>query len=81
MEYLLTIITFIPLVGALLILFVPREDERTIKNLGIGISFLPLLLAGYLWFAYDKGAAGYQFELLAEWIPAINVNFHVGPMG
>ena len=81
MEYLLTIITFIPLVGALLILFVPREDERTIKNLGIGISFIPLVLAGYLWFAFDKGAPGFQFELLAEWIPAINVNFHMGVDG
>ncbi|MEJ2208104.1 MAG: NADH-quinone oxidoreductase subunit M [Anaerolineae bacterium] len=81
MEYLLTVITFAPLVAALLILFVPKEDERTIKNLGIGISFVPLLLAAYLWFAFDKGAGGFQFELLAEWIPAINVNFHIGVDG
>ncbi len=65
----------------LLILFIPKEDERTIKNLAVGISFIPLALATYLWFAYDKAADGFQFEVLAEWIPAINVNYHIGVDG
>jgi NADH-quinone oxidoreductase subunit M len=81
MEYLLTIITFTPLLGVLLILFIPREDERTIKNLATGISAIPLLLSVYLWFGYDKAAGGFQFETLAPWIPAINVNYHVGADG
>ena len=81
MDNLLTFITFIPLLGALLILLIPKDDERTIKNLAVGISFVPLLLAIYLWFAYSKVQGGYQFEVLAEWIPAINVNFHIGADG
>ncbi len=81
MDNLLTFITFIPLLGALLILLIPKDDERTIKNLAVGISFVPLLLAIYLWFAYSKVQGGYQFEVLAEWIPAINVNYHVGVDG
>jgi NADH-quinone oxidoreductase subunit M len=81
MEYLLTIITFTPLLGVLLILFIPREDERTIKNLGTGLSVIPLLLSVYLWFAYDQAAGGFQFEMLTPWIPAINVNYHVGADG
>ena len=81
MEYLLTLITFIPLLGVLLILFIPREDERTIKNLATGLSVIPLLLAVYLWFAYDKGVAGFQFETIVPWIPAISVNYHVGADG
>ena len=48
MDYLLPIITFVPLAGALLILLIPKDDERTIKNLAVGISFVPLLLAIYL---------------------------------
>ncbi|MGD8902155.1 MAG: NADH-quinone oxidoreductase subunit M [Anaerolineae bacterium] len=81
MEHLLTIITFVPLLAVLLILFVPREDERTIKRMAVGLSFIPLLLAIYLWFAYDQAAAGFQFEVMAEWIPVINVNYHVGADG
>lgn len=81
MEQLLTFITFVPLLGALLVLLIPKEEERTIKNLSVGISFIPLLLSIYLWFAYDKAASGFQFEVMAKWIPAINVNYHVGADG
>jgi NADH-quinone oxidoreductase subunit M len=81
MGYVLTIITFVPLVGALLILLIPKEKERVIKYLSIGISVIPLALATYLWFAYDKAASGIQFEFSVPWIPAINVNYHVGADG
>jgi NADH-quinone oxidoreductase subunit M len=81
MDNLLTFIVFAPLLGALLILLIPKDQEKTIKNLAIGISFIPLLLAIYLWFAYDKVADGFQFEVIAEWIPAIDVYYHVGADG
>jgi len=81
MEQLLTFITFAPLLAVLLILFIPKDEERTIKNMSVGLSFIPLVLATYLWFAYDKGAGGFQFEVIASWIPAINVNFHMGADG
>jgi NADH-quinone oxidoreductase subunit M len=83
MTYLLTLITFIPLLGALLVLLVPKEEENTIKRLSIGISIVPLLLAIFLWFSYDKsaGAAQFQFVDKADWIPALNVNFHLGVDG
>jgi NADH-quinone oxidoreductase subunit M len=81
MDNLLTFIVFSPLLGALLILLIPRDQEKTIKNLAIGISFVPLLLAIYLWFAYDKIQDGFQFEVIAEWIPAIDVYYHVGADG
>jgi len=81
MEHLLTVITFVPLLAVLLILFIPREDERTIRRLAVGISVIPLLLATYLWFAYDQEVAGFQFEFMTKWIPVINVNYHVGADG
>jgi NADH-quinone oxidoreductase subunit M len=81
MDYLLTLITFIPLVGVLLILFIPSEEERTIKNLAIGISVFPLLLAIYLWFGYDQGVGGFQHFFEADWIPALNVFYRVGADG
>ena len=82
MEYLLTFITFVPLVGVLLILLIPSEEERTIKNMAIGISVVPLLLAILLWFAYDKGGGRLPVRgRWPSWIPAINVNYHVGVDG
>jgi NADH-quinone oxidoreductase subunit M len=81
MENLLTFITFFPLLAVLILLLIPKDEERTLKNLAVGLSFIPLVLATYLWFAFDKGVEGFQFEVVAEWIPVINVNYHVGVDG
>jgi len=80
-NYLLTFITFVPLIGVLLILLIPKEEERTIKQMSVGISFVPLLLSIALWFAYKFETGGMQFETNVAWIPAIGVNYHVGADG
>lgn len=80
-NYLLTFITFVPLAGVLLILLIPKEEERTIKQMSVGISFVPLVLSIVLWFAYNQQAGGFQFETNSAWIPAIGVNYHVGADG
>jgi NADH-quinone oxidoreductase subunit M len=81
MDYLLTLITFVPLVGVLLILLIPGAAERTIKRTAIGISIVPLVLASYLWFNYDKVLGGMQHIFEADWIPAISVYYRVGADG
>jgi NADH-quinone oxidoreductase subunit M len=40
-----------------------------------------LLAALPLWTQYDRVAGGFQFEELAAWIPAFNVNYHLGVDG
>jgi NADH-quinone oxidoreductase subunit M len=80
-NLLLTFITFVPLVGVLLILLIPSDEERTIKNVSIGISIIPLLLSIFLWFDYDKVAGGLQYTFTADWIPAISVFYRVGADG
>jgi NADH-quinone oxidoreductase subunit M len=80
-NLLLTFITFVPLVGVALILLIPSEEERTIKNVGIGLSFIPLVLAVLLWFGYDRNVGGMQYLFEADWIPAINVFYRVGADG
>ena len=77
----LSAITFIPLLGALLVLLIPKEDEQTIKRLSIGISVIPLVLSIILWLSYRTTPGGMQFEELASWIPAIDVYYHVGVDG
>jgi len=86
---LLTIITFVPLLGAILTLLPwgkwlsldKAREERLIKNGAIAISLLPLGLAIALWFGYNQGLGGFQFEIMAPWISAININYHMGVDG
>ena len=86
---LLTLITFIPLVGAILTLLPwgkwlhldKAREEGLIRKGAIAISTLPLGLSILLWFAYDSAAGGMQFEAKVPWITALNINYHVGVDG
>ncbi|MCU0509161.1 MAG: NADH-quinone oxidoreductase subunit M [Anaerolineae bacterium] len=88
-NLLLIIITFTPLLGALLTLLPwgkwfsldKAREERLIKLGATAISTLPLGLAIMLWFAYNQSAGGMQFEVKVPWIEAINVSFHIGVDG
>ncbi len=88
-SWLLTAITFVPLVGAILTLLPwgkwlkldKAGEESLIRKGAIAISTLPLGLAIILWFAYNQATAGMQFELKVPWISALNVNYHIGVDG
>ena len=76
----LSVIMFVPLLGSLIVLLLPKENERLIKQFAIGVTFIPLILSIILWINLEKGG-GIQFEEVFAWIPAINVNYHVGADG
>ncbi len=77
----LTLITLTPLLGALVILAIPRENERTIKLFAILLSLIPLLLSLIVWFNYDSQAGTIQFTEVYQWIPTLNINYRVGVDG
>ncbi len=78
----LTLITFVPLLGAILVLFIPKENEKAIKWTSVGVSLIPLVLSVVLWAGYNpKVAGGMAWEELYEWIPAIGVRYHMGVDG
>jgi NADH-quinone oxidoreductase subunit M len=78
--HLLSIVTWLPLAGALVLLLVPKTRVETIKlvaNAWMALSFLvslPLLL-------YDRAAGGMQFVEDAEWIPLIGARYTLGVDG
>jgi NADH-quinone oxidoreductase subunit M len=77
----LSAIIFLPFLGAILIAFLPRLSDGVIKRLAALFTIIPLALALYLFIAYDRSAAGIQFEEKLSWIPAINAYYHVGVDG
>ena len=78
---LLTIITFAPLLGALVVLLLPKDNERGIKNWSVLISLVPLALSVFLWFAYANTSGGYQFQEVHSWIPQLGASYHMGVDG
>jgi len=75
----ITIATLLPLAGALVIAVVPRENEATIRALGIVFTGAALVVAIAIAGGFDYGAgSALQFDLDTAWIPVISARFHVG---
>ncbi len=79
-DNLLTLITFSPLVAALIIALLPGHRPRLIKWLALGFSLIPLALSLYMWLEFEPGA-GFQFEEQYEWFPQIGSSYHLGVDG
>ena len=54
MNYLLSWIIWLPIIGMAMIAFIPRDRSKLIKQIAAVISGAQLLLAIYLWKIFDK---------------------------
>ncbi len=75
---LLSLMIFIPLLGMIVVLLLPRDQEELTKRVALGFTLIPLLLGVILFTQYDRSASGLQFEQKAMWISSFNIYYHVG---
>jgi NADH-quinone oxidoreductase subunit M len=77
---LLTATIFAPLLGALSLVLVPREETGQQRGVALGFSLVALALSLGLWGRFDlaPGAAEFQFEQVSTWIPSLGIGYHVG---
>jgi NADH-quinone oxidoreductase subunit M len=78
-NWLLTVGTFLPLVGVALMMFVPASDERAHKQIGIVTSAATLAVGIWtlLRFDFDQSEK-LQFFVDSEWITVIHSNYTIG---
>jgi NADH-quinone oxidoreductase subunit M len=76
-PYILTLVTFVPLAGALLLMMLPRRD-RDIRIFSLVISLLAFALSLHLPVHLHRGQPGFQFELDKPWISSPNIHYHMG---
>jgi NADH-quinone oxidoreductase subunit M len=74
----ITIATFLPVAGAVAILFIPKEQDRAIRAAGIIVTGAAMLVALAMIPGFEFGAKGLQFELDVPWISVIGARYHVG---
>jgi NADH-quinone oxidoreductase subunit M len=79
-SIILTLVTFLPAAGALLLAFFPRRD-RDIKWFALGISIITFLVSLHLPARYVTGRTGFQFEQNTQWISTPNIHYHLGVDG
>jgi len=80
-EHLLSIILFTPLVGVLVLMFLPRS-QKTLVRLWANISAAAGLLVSIpLIVNFNRNADGMQFVERMEWIPSLGVQYLIGVDG
>ncbi|GHB85601.1 complex I subunit 4 family protein [Persicitalea jodogahamensis] len=67
-DYLLSLLIFVPLAGALLALLWPARRVQDLRVLTTAICGLEVLLSLFVYFGFDKSSAGYQFRETVDWI-------------
>ena len=78
---LLSLIMFTPLVGAVILLFVNKHSEDTIRWIANVFAGLGFLVSLPLWFAFDAASPDWQFVERAAWIPSIGADYFLGVDG
>jgi NADH-quinone oxidoreductase subunit M len=77
----LTVIGITPLVGALIIAFLPRGRELLAKQIALVASLVVLVLTAVLAVRFDNDGARFQFTEQHEWIKSFGVSYSVGVDG
>lgn len=82
-DYLLSFILFSPIIGGLIVLFLPGENKTLIRRVAFALSLVPFLLALNAWFGFENAAVvdGFRYQEQYNWYEAINSSFHVGVDG
>ncbi len=81
-EHILSIITYTPLAGAL-VLLLPyfKKNDDAVRWFANGVGVLGFLVSLPLWFWFERGKGGFQFVEQGPWIPSIGVSYFFGVDG
>lgn len=72
---------FLPLLGALYLLFIPSEQEQKIRQAALGTALLTFVLSLGLLFGFDSQTATFQFVEHFSWIEDFGIQYAVGVDG
>ena len=78
---LLTAIIFLPLLGAIVMMLLPRGNKALVRYLALGFSLVEFILALQLFLTYDHAAGGFQFLEQTEWFALLGSSWHLGVDG
>ena len=68
MGHTLTLMTFVPVLGAFVILLLPKGRDELVRWVALATTTVPLLLAFNVWQSFDRATSAMQFIERAPWI-------------
>jgi len=77
----LSVVTFLPLLGAALVLLTPATRAGMVRWIAFGVSALTFLVSIPLFTMFDSSRSGMQFVERVEWIPSLGISYFLGVDG
>lgn len=77
-KYVLTLITFLPIVGILFILLAPKGNKNLIRIIAAVFTGLQVVLAIWIYMNFDNTTSAFQFKEQYKWIPSFNIEYFMG---
>src|SRR4249919_3609842 len=78
-NWILSVGTFLPMAGVLVMLFIPRREETLVKQVGILTAALTLAVGVWTLFLFNYDKAGdQQFFVSTSWIKPIRATYTIG---
>ena len=74
----ISLLLLLPLIGALVLLLVPRQQRQTLLTLALLASIAAFVWSLRLFQAFDPGAGEMQFVERIPWMPAFGIGYIVG---
>ena len=75
---LISLITFVPLVGALVIAFLPRNQPGVIRVTALVFALVSFGLSLLLLVGFNPTNPNFQYQEVHDWIPVFGIQYKVG---
>ena len=76
-SIILTLVTFLPLAGGLLLILFPRRD-RDIRIFALVISLLTFAVSLHLPVHFQRSHTEFQYQIDLQWVTTPNIHYHMG---
>ncbi|MSO53635.1 MAG: NADH-quinone oxidoreductase subunit M [Rhodospirillales bacterium] len=80
----LSVTTFLPLVGAAFILLIrgtPEEVARNARWTALWVSLITCVVSLFIWFGFDSRTPDFQYQEEAQWIADFGITYRLGVDG
>ncbi|CCQ73865.1 NADH-quinone oxidoreductase subunit M [Magnetospira sp. QH-2] len=81
----LSIVTFLPLVGVFLIPFIRDKsaevEARNARRVALWTTSITFVMSLFIWLNFDNGTAAFQFEEKVMWMEGAGISYHMGVDG
>ncbi len=74
----LTVVTFLPLFGVMILLFINGEKQERIKRVALTIAIIDFIISLPLFFLFKSDSSEFQFVQNVPWIKEFGISYHIG---